>query len=43
MVSRESEQAQAYLETKQEGDCSHTRLPASPQCFQVNTNTEEKI
>lgn len=44
MVSRDPEQAHAYLETKQGGgDCSHTKLPSGPQCRQINTNTEEKI
>lgn len=41
-VSRDSEQAHAYLGTKQGGDCSHTKLPSGPQCLQINTNTEER-
>lgn len=41
-VSRDSEQAHAYLGMKQGGDCSHTKLPSGPQCLQINTKTEGK-
>lgn len=41
-VSRDSEQAHAYLGTKEGGDCSHTKLPSGPQCLQINTKTEGK-
>lgn len=39
-VSRDSEQAHAYLGTKQGGDRSHTKLPSGPQGLQINTKTE---
>lgn len=39
-VSRDSEQAHAYLGTKQGGERSHTKLPSGPQGLQINTKTE---